>query len=323
MLPGHFVLVGDQGAIYTSVNSNSNTFYATAILQNIKTTCGEPTGLTYGANQYVVVANEKNGNGVCIAQSNDAKTWDEFIINAANPQISSILAMTDNKFILSGNSMVMSGTDLHNLETNNFIAGKSIKKLLQVKQTIIALCSDNSIYYASSNDLNSWTQDINFSQQVSGKIDDISIGNDYIVAVGANAKIVYTNKNSYPTTINWINLNSSLSSNQEIKFIAYGNGKYVGVTSSSMLSSRGPTSFTIDEQTLSINLVNNLQLNPLNSLTFGAGYFMLTAQSSGLDAGVNTSANSVDGISWNNGTIISSLPLVGIPLIRVATFGLN
>lgn len=323
-LPGKFVLAGASGSIYSSLTSMSNVFYPSAILQNIATICGAPTGLTFGANKYVLVANKNDESGVCISQSTNAKNWDEFIVAANNPHINTVITTSDNKFILGGTSVVMSGYDLHNLKTDNFIPGKSIKKLLQNNSVIIALCSDNTVYYASSNDLSNWTQDINFSQQAnSEKINDITVGNSYIMAVGTDAKILYTNKNNYPQEINWSNFANNLKTNQEIKFIAYGNGEYVGITTSNMLSNLGPTAFTIDEQNLNFKSVDNLQLNPVNSLAFGAGYFMLTAQSNGFDAGVNSSANSTDGINWNPGVIISSLPLVGIPLIRATTFGLN
>lgn len=318
---GKFVLAGSQGAIYSSLSSISNAFYPTAILQNIKTICGEPTAMTYGSNKYVIVANESNNTGTCIAQSTNAKDWDEFILNNNIANIASIMVTSDNMFILGGNGLLLSGSDLHKLQEHSFIAGKLIKKLIQDNQTIIALCSDNTIYYASINDLDNWIEDINFSEQNNTKINDITIGDDYVIAVGTNARILFTARNNYPNNINWNSYSSNLKSNQEIKFIAYGNGKYVGITSSNMLSNLGPTSFVINEKTLSFDSVNNLQLNPITSLTFGAGYFMLTAQSSGLDAGVNTSANSIDGVNWNNGIILSSLPLIGIPIIRVATFG--
>lgn len=322
-LPGKFVLAGANGSIYASLTSMSNVFYPSAILQNVGTICSQPTGLTFGANKYVLVANANGESGVCISQSTNAKNWDEFIITTSNTHINTVLVTSDNKFILGGNSVIMSGYDLHNLQTNNFIPGKSIKKLLQNDSIIIALCNDNTIYYASSNDLSNWTQDTNFSQQATTKIDDITIGNNYLIAVGAYAKILYTNKNNYPQDISWNNLTNDLKSNQEIKFIAYGNGQYAGITSSNLLSNVGPSSFSIDEQNLSFKSVNNLPLNPVNSLIFGAGYFMLTAQSSGIDAGVNSSANSTDGINWNLGVIVSSIPLIGIPIIQASTFGSN
>ena len=257
-----FIIVGDRGTILKSVdgiNWQNNSISTTANFLNV----------TYGNYTFLISGSQVNDKNLTFT-SNGGSNWTDvtFDFGYGNTGKS---AFGLNKFVVTANNKVYYAT----LGSNWFAStvGSGEIRSIFFSDGIFYITQGTNIYM--SENLTSWTNPV-----ITGNWNDITVGNDLVVAVGSDSSNVNV---KYFQFGSWISAEVP-NADSSLKSIAFGNNVFTITTTGSYHTTRDLSNWT---KTSSAAIPNDI--------TFRKGIFVAVGES-GL---IQTSP---DGYTWTTRT---------------------
>lgn len=261
-----YVAVGNVGTILTSSNGTDWTTRTSGTTQGLK-------GVTYGNNTFVAV-----GGGGTILISSDGTSW-------TSPNSGTVahllgVAYGNNTFVAVGNgAKILTSSDGTNWTSHNSVSIQ-LRSVSYGNNTFVVVGLSGTIL-VSSDGVN-WTS---CSSGTSEGLFGVSFENGTFVAVGTNGKILTSSDGT-----NWTTRASDTT--VQLNNVSYINGVFVAVgNSGKILTSSDGASWTSQDPVVYLTL---------NGISYGSG--TLVAVGTG-----GTLISSQDGTHWNNQSSILNL----------------